>query len=227
MNKGLAALIVTASVALAGCHGPHKAKPTSMPVATATKPAEPVWRDLFDGKSLDGWRDSGFGGAGETAVENGAIHISMGDRLSGITSTREDLPKTNYELQLEAKRVDGSDFFVGLTFPFSESHASLILGGWGGSVCGISSLDDEDANDNQTRKLMRFKRGQWYTVRLRVEPQRIQAWVDDEPLIDVNTTGKKVGLRSEIGQGKPLGLSTFATTAEIRAVRILELTPTR
>ena len=189
----------------------------------ADKPKDEGWRALFDGKTLDGWKQSGYAGETEAIVEDGSLIIPMAERLSGITSTREDLPKTNYEIQLEARRVEGTDFFVGLTFPVGESYASLILGGWGGSVCGISSLDDEDANGNETRKVMRFKKGQWYKVRLRVEANRLQTWVDEKPLIDVNTTGKKVGLRDEIVQSKPLGLATFATTAEIKSVRVREL----
>ena len=191
--------------------------------ASAAAPAGPAWRDLFDGKTLDGWRPSAFGGEGAVAVEDGSILISAGERLSGITSTRGDLPTANYEIELEARRVDGTDFFVGLTFPVGEAHASLILGGWGGSVCGISSLDGEDANNNETRKVMRFKRGQWYKVRLRVEPRRIQTWVDEQPVIDVDITGKTIDIRPEIGLSKPLGLSTFATSGEVKSVRLREL----
>src|SRR3954463_5830579 len=92
------------------------------------------WKDLFDGKTLTGWKQTGFTGD-DTTVEDGKIVIPMTDRLLGITYTGDAVPKVNYEVELEARRVDGSDFFVGLTFPVADSHASLILGGWGGAVC--------------------------------------------------------------------------------------------
>ncbi len=180
------------------------------------------WTDLFDGKSLEGWRQSGYGGEPEATVADGTLTIPMADRLSGVTYTG-DVPKTNYEVEVEARRVAGTDFFVGLTFPVGDSHASLILGGWGGSVCGISSLDGEDANDNATRKVMKFKKGQWYTARVRVEPDRIQVWLDGEPLIDADIKGKRVDIRLEVGPSRPLGLATFATTAEVKRVRLREL----
>ena len=37
----------------------------------------------------------------------------------------------DYELRLEAKRVEGGDFFCGLTFPVGKEYCTLILGGWG------------------------------------------------------------------------------------------------
>lgn len=187
------------------------------------KPAEEAgWRELFDGKSLDGWTESDFGGERGARVEDGVLTIPMAERLAGITYTGE-VPKTNYEVEVEARRVAGTDFFVGLTFPVGESHASLILGGWGGSVCGISSFDGQDANHNETRKLTRFKKGQWYKARLRVEPERIQVWLDGQPLIDVNTKGKVVDIRPEVAPSKPFGYSTFATTAEVKHIRLREL----
>jgi hypothetical protein len=159
-------------------------------------------------------------------VEDGKIVIPLAERLAGITYDAKDadkLPKANYEVEVEARRVQGTDFFVGLTFPVGDSFASLILGGWGGTVCGISSLDGDDANHNETRKLIRFKKGQWYKVRLRVESERIQAWLDEEPLVDVKTTGKHVDIRPEIGPSKPLGLASFATTAEVKSIRLREV----
>jgi hypothetical protein len=194
----------------------------SLRAAAEDDRSKSAWKDLFDGKTLKDWKQSGYGGD-ETTVEDGKLVIPSAERLAGITYTGDAVPKINYEVELEARRVEGSDFFVGLTFPVNDSHASLILGGWGGSVCGISSLDDEDANDNATRKIQRFKKGQWYKVRLRVEPKRLQAWLDDQPLIDVDTTGKKVDIRPEIGASKPFGLASFATTAEIKSIRVRAL----
>jgi hypothetical protein len=190
------------------------------------EPQAPAWRELFNGKDLTGWRQSDYGGGPEVTVDDGKIAIPLAERLSGITYDAGDvdkLPKTNYEVELEARRVQGTDFFVGLTFPVGDSFASLILGGWGGTVCGISSLDGDDANHNETRKLIRFKKGQWYKVRVRVEPERIQAWIDDQPLVDVKTTGKHVDIRPEIGPSKPLGLASFSTAAEVKSVRLREL----
>jgi hypothetical protein len=201
---------------------------TTAPARPATGPstapaANANWRSLFDGKTLDGWKPSDFAGQGEPAVEEGKLILPVGVALTGVTYTGGDLPKTNYEIALDAQRVDGADFFCGLTFPVGDSHASLILGGWGGSLCGISSLDDEDAAHNETRTTRPFKSGQWYHVRLRVLPERLIAWVDDAKIIDVNTRGKQISLRRDIDASKPLGLASFQTTAAIKDVKIRKL----
>ena len=58
----------------------------------------------------------------------------------------KDFPKTDNELSLEAMRADGTDFSCGLTFPVGSSPCTLIVGGGGGSVVGLSSLDGPDVD---------------------------------------------------------------------------------
>ena len=78
-------------------------------------------------------------------------------------------------------RVDGSDFFAGITFPVDKSFCSLILGGWGGQRrSGSSSINDLDASENSTSQSMVFEKQRWYTVRIRVTPEKIDSWLDDE-----------------------------------------------
>ena len=118
----------------------------------------------------------------------------------------------------------GSDFFCGLTFPFKESHATLILGGWGGSLIGISSLDDFDASENETGDAYVFEDNQWYDIKLRVTDEEFTVWIDEKSVIDCEVVGRKVAMRpGEIEMSIPLGLCTFATTAEIKnmSLRIL------
>jgi hypothetical protein len=185
--------------------------------------AKPQWRSLFDGKTLKGWKTTQFGAHGEAEVKDGQIFLPAGDPLTGITREKDDVPHLNYEVALEAQRVQGNDFFVGLTFPVADSHASLILGGWSGSVCGISSIDHMDASENSTSSFREFKSGQWYKVRMRVLKDRLQAWLDDEQIVNVDIEGKKISIRVEVDPSKPFGLATYRTTAALRNIRIREL----
>lgn len=189
------------------------------------------WRPLFDGKSLAGWAPSGFEGEGAVSVRPGfsdgrpAIVLEAGTTLSGITWTRgSQLPRMNYEIALEAMRLAGADFFCGLTFPVGTSACTLIVGGWGGVVVGLSSIDRLDASQNETSREMNFSDGRWYRVRVRVEPERVRAWLDDARILDVATVGRTIGLRpGEIQKSLPLGIATYMTRAAVRDIRLRRL----
>ena len=181
---------------------------------------------LFDGTTLDNWERTDFAGKGDIRIdENGSMVLEMGAELSGVHwKGKTELPKINYEVTLQAKRTMGSDFFCGLTFPFKESHATLILGGWGGSLIGISSLDDFDASENDTGDAYVFEDKKWYDVRLRVTAEKLQVWLDDKMVIDSDVEGRKVSMRfGEIEMSVPFGICTYATTGVIRDIKIKKL----
>ncbi|QDT16988.1 3-keto-disaccharide hydrolase [Alienimonas californiensis] len=227
---------------------PTSAPPTAAPPPDAAPqqpnsqqadPAEgaadgkPKWRSLFDGKTLTGWDVTAFGGEGEVAVEDGAILLPFGNNLTGVTVTKEvakTLPTADYVLELEAKRVSGTDFFCGLTVPMwspaekKPSHASLILGGWGGGLVGLSSIDRFDASENETTTYHAFENDQWYRVRLEVTKAGVRALLDGEQLFAADIRDRIVSTRSEVNLSKPLGVSTYVTTGAIRGVRIRPLT---
>jgi hypothetical protein len=177
-----------------------------------------AWRSLFDGKALGRWKPTGFGGEGEVVVEDGAIRIGMGADLSGITWSGE-VPRQNYEIALDAQRADGNDFFCGLTFPVGQDPCSFIVGGWGGGVVGLSSIDGEDAAHNATTSFKEFKTGRWYAIRVRVSPERIVCFIDDEQVVDQPLKDRKLSIRDEVSSSKPLGIATYATTALVKNIR--------
>jgi hypothetical protein len=209
----LAALLVWLPAASSGLRG---AEPSG---AVESKPTE-RWRPLFDGRTLDGWKVVNFAGGGEVSIEDGSIRLGSGIMLTGVAHTNA-LPKVDYEVELEARRIDGYDFFCGLTFPVSDSHCTLIVGGWGGGLVGLSSIDNYDASENETTQFMRFERDRWYQIRVRVTEPKIEAWIDDDKIIDLSIVGRKVGLRSgEIESLVPFGIATWQTSAALRNIRV-------
>lgn len=184
--------------------------------------AQAGWTPLFDGTTLGRWEQTAFGGEGPVRVRDGAIFLEMGDPLTGITWTGEALPAA-YEVALEAARLAGSDFFCALTFPVGLSHCSLILGGWGGTTVGLSSLDGLDASDNETTRQIRFEDGHWYRVRVAVSATHIRAWLDDQPIVEVATAGRRVGIRPEVDPSRPLGIASYRTRAGLRDIRVRKL----
>lgn len=178
----------------------------------------PDWQPLFDGKTLEGWRETPFTNRGKAQVENGLIILLPGSPLTGVTWTGS-FPKTNYEIRFEAQRVQGNDLFACLTFPVDDSFASWVAGGWGGDIVGMSSIDGWDASENETRSYFTFENGRWYSFRLEVRPDRVRAWIDGTRVFDVAITGRQISLRrGEIKLSAPLGFASYATRGAVRNV---------
>jgi len=182
---------------------------------------------LFDGKSLDDWQPYDAGGSGAVEVKDGQLIIGTGESITGVIYQKpETLPLTNYEITLEAQRVEGSDFFCGLTFPVGDlkTCATLILGGWGGSVTGISSIDGRDASDNNTGHYRLFKDKTWYKIRLQVTPATIKVWSNGEEIINADVAGRKISVRrGPIEDYQPLSITTYQTTAAIKDIKLTVL----
>jgi hypothetical protein len=222
---GLLASTVTVVISL-GAGGQADFGNSGMLGSLAEVPQAPQseWQPLFDGKTLNNWHRTKFGGEGAVTVENGQIVLEIGGAdLTGITWTGPALPKTNYELALQAMRLDGNDFFAGITFPVADSFCSLILGGWAGTVVGLSSIDGMDASENETSQSIRFDDRRWYDVRLRVTPAKIQAWLDQKLIIDQDITAKKIDTRVEVELSQPLGVAAWRTKSAVRNIRLRRL----
>jgi len=148
-------------------------------IALTTACGTTQWQPLFNGKDLAGWEETDYAGRGKISVKDGAIHIDSGEIITGIHwKDKDGLPKTNYEIEYEAMKIDGSDFFALLTFPVGDKHASLVTGGWGGAVTGISSINSMDASENDTTLYVKYEMNIWYKFRVRVTPKAITVWLD-------------------------------------------------
>jgi hypothetical protein len=143
----------------------------------------------------------------------------MGDPFTGISYTNQ-FPKTDYEIAFDAMRVMGNDFFCGLTLPFETNYFSYIVGGWGGGVVGISSINGMDASENESTRFLSFDTGKWYRIRVRVTKERIEAWLDDKKTIDVVTKEKRISPRpGEIEKSIPFGIASWQTASALREIK--------
>ena len=223
----LTATVITAPLLL-GIERSNGAEPTATKVSPAPptgRATEDQWRALFDDRSLKGWKITNFGGEGEVSVEDKRLILEFGSPLTGVTHTRE-FPTSDYEIRLEAQRVDGTDFFCSLTFPVGKSHCSFIIGGWGGGVIGLSNIDGRDASENTTTDYMAFTAKKWYSIRLNVTDDRIKAWINDKQAIDQEISGHRFDTRPEVELSKPLGLASFDTRAAFRNIQFRRLPKT-
>jgi hypothetical protein len=220
-------LPLLALLAAAGCSDcccpcmPEKAGAPAPAQAGAKKTDEGL--SLFDGKTLGAWKSVDFGGQGDVKVENGAICVAEGATCSGIQWTGEAPPRTNYEFSVEAMKVDGSDFFLGIVFPVGKETCSFVAGGWGGGVTGLSSVDHMNASENETASDQTYKKNQWYTFRLIVTPEKIEVWWDAKQVVNLELANRQISVHPAVESAAPLGLTNYQTASLFRNIRLKKL----
>jgi hypothetical protein len=180
---------------------------------------QPKIQTLFNGESLKGWEVIDWEGHGPVTVKDGCVVIGKGLGISGIKWT-EKFPVNNYEITLDAKRVEGTDFFCGVTFPVKDSFNTLVIGGWGGCIVGLSCIDYEDAANNVTYDFREFETDRWYKIRVRVTGEKIEAWIDNDKIVDFIIGNYILSLRWEAESSKPFGITTWQTTGAIKNIRL-------
>ncbi|NQT16349.1 MAG: DUF1080 domain-containing protein [Planctomycetes bacterium] len=197
------------------------------PPAKEAGPKGQKWQSLFDGKKLGKWKvieEFDFSRHGKVHVREGQLVLEAGKPATGVKWTGP-FPKIDYEVTFEAMRVEGEDFFCGMTFPVGKSALTLVLGGWGGSVVGLSSIDGEPAVENETCLYCEFDQRRWYSVRLRVTGPRIEVWAGKEKWIDLTTEDRKFTIYWEMEPALPFGVATWHTTGALRNIRVRPIQP--
>jgi hypothetical protein len=175
---------------------------------------------LFNGRDLDGWEITNFGPQGSVYVSGGSIVLGMGEGCTGV-NWKKDFPEMDYRVTLEARRVTGNDFFCGMTFPVGKAPCSLIIGGWGGTTVGLSSINSMDASENQTTNFMEFEKGRWYRISLLVHADTIRAMIDGQVVVNfVKSQYDELSIRPEVELSRPFGITSWYTTAELRNIRL-------
>jgi hypothetical protein len=219
----LVVLLVALGGGLTAAELPAQEKKDEQPAAP--KQDEKNVLTLFNGKNLDGWKvadQNDFEKHGKVEVKNGMLLLQKGNPMTGIAYQGEP-PRNNYEITLEAQRIEGGDFFCGITFPINKDYCSLIIGGWGGGVTGLSNVDNMAAVENETTGFTEFKNDRWYAIRLRVTPKHVGVWIDRDQIIDLNTEGRKFSIWWEKEPLRPLGFGTWHTGGALRNIRLRRL----
>lgn len=214
-NRVVVALIV---ILLTSCRGGQKEHKLSQSAGEEISDSTLI----FDGTTLKGWEITNFGPQGAVYVSGGRIILGTGDGCTGIT-WKGDFPVSNYEVSLDAMRVDGNDFFCGMTFPVGKYPCTLIVGGWGGTTVGLSSIDGRDASENETTTLRKFDKNRWYNIKLIVSDSKIVASIDSSTVVDFAFSGKKLSIRPEVELSRPFGIASWRTTAALKNIRLKRL----
>ncbi|MBM4041706.1 MAG: DUF1080 domain-containing protein, partial [Planctomycetes bacterium] len=187
------------------------------------------WTPLFDGKTLDGWSVAkklthpfvGDGTGGEVYVKDGQLVLEPGRPMTGFAWTRA-FPETDYEIELEATRLEGHCDFASLTFPAGQEHCTLH-GAYDGQFVGLSRVDGLECRNNETRRAFRYENGRWYRIRLQVTAARVRAWIDETPVVDFARAGHV--LTPHLPELRPFGVWNWEGKSAVRSIRVRRLKP--
>ncbi len=184
------------------------------------------WQDLFDGKTLDGWQAAGDEATrGEVRLESGQIILNPGSPKTTVAWTSE-FPARDYEVEVEAMRVEGRDAFCTIGLPLGEEQAQVAVG-WGpigrdSFMISVNAKDGSASADAVTEKRMQLKSGQWYRINVKVDDERVVVLVDGEPVLDVPRSDDTFPKRQD---GNRFNITSYDTKAAIRKVRLRSLKP--
>lgn len=190
----LCGAVVCSAIACAGAKSKDPQVNASQP-AHAPQPAG-GWINLFDGKSLNGWRANE--NRASWYVENGAI-VSNGKPRShlfytGTLKTGSDRPFKNFEFQAEVMTLPNSNAGVYIHTQYQEegwpkygyevqvnnTHSDPIKTG---SLYSVVNVNQAPAQDNE-----------WFTLRIIVNGKRIITQVNGKTLVDyTEPPGKQPG----------------------------------
>lgn len=207
-----------------GAEGEDQLESAPVPEPAAAKDSKSARKpgefQLFNGKDLGAWEVTQYGGEGEVFVDDeGNMEFGFGAVITGVNWSEAVPATSNYEITLDAMKLDGTDFFCALTFPVKDSHATLIMGGWGGGIVGISCVDDLNASENETMNIEGFENDVWYKVRVRVTDDKLNAWIDEEEKVDLSLKDRKISLLpGDIELSVPIGIASFMTRSQYRNI---------
>lgn len=179
------------------------------------------YRPLFDGTSLDGWRQAGPGGF--TLSDDGTLTSTGG--LGLLWYTPSSFGSYSLKLDWKAAGDDNSGVFVG--FPSSDDPWSAVDNGYEiqidatdvpekttGSVYGFQSAD------LKKRDRALNPPGEWNTYEIRVQGERLRVWLNGVKINDFTNTDPARSLRDG-----HIGIQNHGTGDDVsfRDIRIKEL----
>ena len=191
---------------------------------TATQVPAPEagpWSNLFDGRTLDGWRKVEKGC--NVHAQDEQLIFEMKHMSTSIAWNRA-FPRVDYEVSVEARRLEGNGAFCHIAFPVNATHCFLVVGGMG-NIVALDQVDKLNMYGNETTTRMDFEQERWYTIRLRVTREHVVVWLDDRKVIDLSGAADRLSIPFAWQGLIPFGVGTWETKAAMRNIKLRRLSP--
>jgi hypothetical protein len=178
-----------------------------------TTPAEPAWKPLFDGKSLDGWTRRG--GQATYRVDGDCIvGTTAGDTPNTFLCTDRDFADfvLEYDFKIDPKLNSGvqirSNSAPGYRKGVVHGYQVEIDPSERGFTCGIYDESRrewlQDMSKNETARKA-FKQNEWNKVRVEARGDSIRTWLNGVPAAD---------LKDDLTRSGFIGLQVHSTDSK-------------
>lgn len=176
-------------------------------VGSGAAAVEAGWKSLFNGRDLTGWvanADAGAFTVVDGALKAHATHPSNRGHLFFVGEQKEGEVKfRNFELVAVTRGEPGSN--SGIFFHTDRATRDGVLHLRNGYEVQLNSAQQEkrktgslyDVVDLETSPI---DESQWFTVRIRVEGQRIQVWINDAQTVDYVQPKNPVRSKERVGR---------------------------
>jgi hypothetical protein len=197
VRQGLLLAFLPLALLFTGCQ-------SSGDSSSESEPAAEEWTPLFDGESLDGWRNPYDWG--EARVENGVIELQANDKFFLITEDtysdfvfegdvrlpdRESNSGFMFRAQVDTNRVYGYQAEVDPTDRawsgglYDEGRRGWLHPAEGDSLAGVNYREEHGDAFNPT---------DWNEYRIRAEGDSLKIWVNGEMTTAVQDTVDQEGV---------------------------------
>ena len=193
-------------------------------VLSIVQPAEPDFRSLFDGRSLDGWtvvdgRESAF------HVRDGAIAVHPSGGFPAWLRSAQQYENFDFRGEFFVEGWTNSGIYL-----HAPEHGRAT---WCGMKVNIfHQVDATPAPESMgsifplvaPRRVNVKNKGEWNSFRILMEWPRLQVWTNDEVVQDLDVDSVPE-LRYRLRRGY-LGLESLSYPIRFRALRVRELPST-
>ena len=157
------------------------------------------WTSLFNGENLEGWTKEG--GSATYEVDNGTILGTSGEgpntflvsdntyddfELVAEVKLEDDQLNSGIQVRSVSEERNGYPHLVGPQVEIEAAPPAEVQAGSAGEAGYIYGEATGRGWLSQDRKpLKAFKNGEWNTFRIRAVGDRIQTWINDTPVADI------------------------------------------
>jgi len=186
-------------------------------LASASVAKEPGWTSLFDGKSLDGWKEGG--GKGSFRVEDGQIvangkpmgHLFYMGKVESHAKKVEDVSFKNFQFKADVMTTPGSN--SGIYF-----HSKYQPEGWpkAGFECQVNATHGDRRKTGSlygikdVMDVAPHKDNEWFAYLIIVQGESVTIKIDGKTVLEWT---QPEDLRSRPEGSRKIGRGTFALQA--------------